>query len=278
LKHCLQPAGLSDLGEERAPLIDMHSIHLYTASDDHYENVTAPLAAERNIEVCVGLIDLAFIENKLPPTQRRPTICFDEWNVWLPTRAVGSQGAEETYTLSDALAVAVWLNVLVRKSKDVAMANLAQSVNVISPLMTTKDGIIRQTTWWPYELFCRFMKGHQIAVHVDCELYTGPTKPEWVRAVKDTPWLDVSATVDDDGWVGVCVVNIHAEHDFKTKLEGVSGGTVEVYTVTGASLDVNNMNGKEEVGLKQSTWDPKKGDSAFLFPKSSMTLLRWKHS
>lgn len=278
LKHCLRPAGLSDLGEERVPFIDMHSIHLYTASDDHYENVTAPLAAERAIEVCVGLIDLAFYENKIPPQQKRPTICFDEWNVWLPTRAVGSKGAEETYTLSDALAVGVWLNVLVRKSKDVAMANLAQSVNVISPLMTTHDGIVKQTTWWPYELFCKFMKGHQIAVHVECEQYTGPTRPEWVRAVKDTPWLDVSATVDEAGWVNVCVVNIHAENDLRTDFSGIKGSTVEVYTVTGASLEVTNMKGKEEVGVKQSTWEPKAEDSTFVFPRSSMTLLRWQQS
>ncbi|KIW73272.1 hypothetical protein PV04_01404 [Phialophora macrospora] len=278
LKHCLQPAGLSDLGEQRMPLIDMHSIHLYTASDDHYENVTAPLAAERAIEVCSSLIDLAMVENKIPPTQKRPTICFDEWNVWLPTRAVGSKGAEETYTLSDALAVACWLNVLVRKSKDVGMANIAQSVNVISPLMTTQDGIIKQTTWWPYELFCRFMKGHQIAVHVDCARYMGPTKPGWVRAVKDTPYLDVSATVDDEGWVSLCVVNIHAEDDLKTNLGGVHDSTVEIYTVTGATLKVTNMDGKEEVGLKKSTWAPKQHGSSFVFPRSSITMLRWKSS
>ncbi|KIW24216.1 uncharacterized protein PV07_09944 [Cladophialophora immunda] len=275
LKHCLQPAGRSDLGEDRVPLIDMHSIHLYTASDEHYENVTAPLAAERSIEVCAGLIDLALVENGIPPAQKRPTICFDEWNVWLPTRAVGSRGAEETYTLSDALAVAVWLNVLVRKSRDVGMACIAQSVNVISPLMTTEHGLVRQTTWWPYELFCRFMKGHQVAVHVECDAYAGPTKPGWVRALKPTPWLDVSATLDDDGWVNVCVVNIHAEHDLKTALGGVEASQGEVYTVTGPNLKVTNMAGKEEVGLQKSEWDPNKS-STFVFPKSSITMLRWK--
>jgi alpha-L-arabinofuranosidase len=53
--------------------------------------------------------------------------------VWDPERAPGEQGAEELYTLSDALAVAVWLNVFVRQSRHLGMANIAQSVNVISP-------------------------------------------------------------------------------------------------------------------------------------------------
>jgi alpha-N-arabinofuranosidase len=77
------------------------------------------------------------------------------------------------------------------------MACLAQSVNVISPLMTTKEGIVKQTTWFPYELFCKYMKGWTVACHVECGAYEGPTKPAWVRRVRETPWLDASATTDE---------------------------------------------------------------------------------
>lgn len=272
LRRCLLPAGLSDLGEYRPPLVDMHSIHLYTASENHYENVTAPLAAERAIEVASGLIDLARIENKVPANQTRPTICFDEWNVWLPTRAPGSKGGEETYTLSDALAVAVWLNVFIRKSRDVSMACIAQSVNVISPLMTTRSGIIKQTTWWPYELFCKYMQGHTISCHVSCGKYERSTLPDFIRGTKDTPWLDVSATLDDNGWVSLCVVNIHETEDLATSIEGCHG-VVQVFMVTGANARVNNMGAKEEVSVKESTWE---AEGSYTFPKHSMTLLRWQ--
>lgn len=57
----------------------------------------APKSAERAIQVAASLIDLARIENKVPPTVRRQKICFDEWNVWDPVRAPGEQGAEEKY-------------------------------------------------------------------------------------------------------------------------------------------------------------------------------------
>lgn len=178
------------------------------------------------------------------------------------------------YTLSDALAVAVWLNVLIRQSKYIGMANIAQSVNVISPLMTTKEGIIKQTTWWPLLLFSKYMRGHTVAVNVCCSEYGGPTEPAWIRGTIETPWLDVSATLNDDGHLGLAVVNIHDQKDFDVELEGVSSNEVQVYTVTGCSPDVTNMEGEQEVGIKESKWD---GEGRCVFPKHSFTLLRWKH-
>lgn len=271
LKHCLLPAH-SPLSTSAVPLIDMHSIHLYTSSPSHLPNVTAPLAAERAIEITSSLIDLARVENGVPPDQTRPTICFDEWNVWDPIRAEGSKGAEESYTLSDALAVAVYLNVFVRKSKDVGMACIAQSVNVISPLMTTKDGITKQTTWWPLMLFSRFMRGWTISAHVACGVYDGETSPQWVRGVKDMPWLDVSATLGEDGYTNAAVINIHDSKDIESKIEGVSGQT-SVFTVTAGDVMATNMKGKQEVGVTESVWD---GKGPYLFPKHSLTLLRWR--
>jgi alpha-L-arabinofuranosidase len=274
LKHCIRARGIDELGEFRKPLIDMHSIHLYTASDDHYENVTAPLAAERHIEVSSALIDLTYYEHKIPATQPRPLICFDEWNVWMPSRAVGSQGAEEDYTLSDALAVGVWLNIFVRKSKDVGMANIAQSVNVLSPLMTSKSGIIKQTSWWPYELFCKYMKGSLIAVHLACEEYKGSTKRDYVRVTRRTPWLDVSATYDEnEGMVNICVVNMHKEQAMDVKIGGIAE-KVQAFEVTGDSVEVSNMHGEQKVGVKESEVEVK--DCRYTFPKHSLTLLRWK--
>lgn len=271
LKHCLLPAH-SALSTSSVPLIDMHSIHLYTSSNQHLLNATAPLAAERAIEVTSALIDLARVENSVPPEQLRPQVCFDEWNVWDPMRAEGSKGAEERYTLSDALAVAVWLNVFVRKSRDLGMACIAQSVNVISPLMTTPEGLVKQTTWWPLYLFSRMMRGWTIGSHVASAAYRGRTSPEWLRGVKDTPWLDASATLDDDGFTTLAVVNIHNDKSFPTRVEGAAG-SIHVLTVTGKDTTVSNMAGSEEVGVQEATWD---GVGLYTFPRHSLTLLRWR--
>ena len=172
---------------------DMHSIHIYTTGATHLTNVTAPLSAERAIETAAALIDIARIENHIPPSTAATKICFDEWNVWDPERAPGEQGAEELYTLSDALGVAVWLNVFVRKSRWVGMANIAQSVNVISPLMTSERGVVRQSTWWPLYLFSKYMRGWTVGVHVRAGAYDGVTNPGWLQGVLEqgASWLDV---------------------------------------------------------------------------------------
>lgn len=57
--------------------------------------MTDPLAAELAIQAAARMIDVARIENEVPPHIPKPKICFDEWNVWDPKRARGDQGAEE---------------------------------------------------------------------------------------------------------------------------------------------------------------------------------------
>ncbi|CAJ2511639.1 Uu.00g072640.m01.CDS01 [Anthostomella pinea] len=257
---------------------DMHSIHVYTASGDHLKNVTAPLTAERAIQITASLIDLARIEKNIPPTKPRTRICFDEWNVWDPVRAPGDKGAEEKYTLSDALAVAVWLNVFVRQSRYIGMANIAQTVNVISPLMTTTGGVLKQATWWPLLLFSRYMRGTTVAAHVRTATYSGTTQPAWLENISTEeggiPWLDVSACLGDDGYVSLAVVNMSETEDFATELRGVVGkDDVTTYTVTGPGVAAVNVEGKEEVGLVEGKWE---GEGTYTFPKHTFTMLRWK--
>ncbi|KAL1648262.1 hypothetical protein SLS61_006952 [Didymella pomorum] len=263
--------GLS--GDTTKSFIDMHSIHIYTADNEHLPNATAPRAAERAIQMTSALIDLARIENKVPETVPRPTICFDEWNVWDPVRAPGEEGAEEKYTLSDALAVSVFLNAFIRQAKDMGMANIAQSVNVISPLMTSKDGIIKQTIWWPLLLFCKYMRGHTIALNVKSPEYTGRTNPNWIRGTIETPYLDACAVAGEDGFTNLAVTNVSEDRDYEVDLSGISADKVEVHTVTGEHVQVTNTAEDQQVGIKESSWD---GKGAYTFPKHSFTLLRWK--
>lgn len=265
----------------------MHSIHYYSMGQGHYRNISSVYAAERAIQVCSSLIDLARCEFDMTPfpdveristrpaSKTRPTICFDEWNVWDPERAPGNKGAEEHYTLSDSLAVAIWLNIFIRNSRELGMATIAQSVNVIAPLMTTPRGLWRQTTYYPLLLFSRYMRGDSVAVHVRTPVYDGPTFPEWVQSTVPVPKLDASAARDGP-WMNLAVVNSDSEHSFPSNLDGIPAGTaVEVYRVGGASFAASDANseGDDKIRIVESTWT---ASGSFTFERLSFTLLRWK--
>jgi alpha-N-arabinofuranosidase len=83
-------------------------------------------------------------------------LSFDEWNVWYRRR--GGDGGrtraphllEEVYNLEDALLVGGFCNSLMRHADRVRVACLAQLVNVIAPIATNANGLLRQTTYYPY--------------------------------------------------------------------------------------------------------------------------------
>lgn len=239
----------------------------------HMANATGPLAGERAIEICASLIDMARIKSGV---EKRPKICFDEWNIWDPVRAPGDKGAEELYTVSDMLAMGVWCNVFIRQSKYLGMTNIAQSVNVISPLMTTKTGLVKQTTWWVYLLFAKYMRGTTLGVHLKCGKYDGRTNPKFIQSTMDTPWLDVSAAVND-GYINLAVVNLHPEEEITVDLHGIPDGTeIQEFLVTGKSLDDVNTEEKTTVKIVENTgiWGSEYSNN-WIFPKHSFVLLRW---
>src|SRR5215469_11807673 len=91
-------------------------------------------------------------------------------NVWF--RAIAPEtGLEEHYDLSDALAMATYLNIFIRHCRVVGMANLAQMVNVIAPIMTRPDGLFLRTIYHPLYLYATLTGEIALDVYVDCELY-----------------------------------------------------------------------------------------------------------
>ena len=111
-----------------------------------------PHQAERAIRICAALIErVRYAQRIAHPIH----IAFDEWNVWYRTRSHEDRvgGVEERYNLSDALAVATYLNGFIRHCRTVRMANFAQLVNVIAPIFTSPEGLFLQTIYHPLRLY-----------------------------------------------------------------------------------------------------------------------------
>lgn len=117
------------------------------------------------------------------------------------------------------------------------------------------------------------MRGHTVAVSVRSPEYEGPTKPEWIRGTIETPFLDCSACISEDGWVSLAVVNVNEERGYEVDIQGVVEGDVEVYSVSGKSVDAVNTEEAENVGIQEHRGTC---EGSFVFKKHSLTMLRWK--
>ena len=196
-----------------AGLVDYHSIHIYTGSADYWTNVLQPHQAERAITTTAALIDRAAHLHGLPG---KPAIAYDEWNVWYRSmpEATGRGDLAERYTFDDALAVATYLNIFVRNCARVRMANLAQMVNAIAPIVTTDTAAGVQPIYYPFLLHARTALDAAADVHVDGpvvapELPRGASR--WPHRIADLgPFalVDAAASVSADrGKLTVTLVN-----------------------------------------------------------------------
>ncbi|MBO0693851.1 MAG: hypothetical protein J2P58_13190 [Acidimicrobiaceae bacterium] len=180
------------------PLVDLHSVHLYTGSPDYWTNVLQPHQAERAIRSAAALIErTAYLTGLKTP----PRIAYDEWNVWFRTRG---GGLEERYTFADALAVATFLNIFIRNCQWVRMANLAQMVNAIAPIVTTQATAVVQPTYYPLLLHAQAAQELAISVHVDGPVVSLPEgehplgRPHRVADLGPFSVVDAAATTTED--------------------------------------------------------------------------------
>jgi alpha-N-arabinofuranosidase len=270
--------------EALAPFVDYHSIHIYTGSYDYYSNVFAPHQAERALRITQGMIDKARYEQKI----RHPIyVAYDEWNVWFKERSAEARrsGVEEIYTLADALAVATYLNVFVRRCRTVRMANLAQLVNAIGAIFTSKDGMFRQTIYHPVRLYSEHVQEVALAPHVECDTHDlrpeDETSPQPHRVADLGPFtlLDVTATRDAAGReLTLTVVNRDRDRPISTTVELQNATTFAVgaaYEVGGPSPDVvNSFEHPDAVAVKERRLDVNADRFDYQFPAHSITVLR----
>ncbi len=130
-------------------------------------------------------------------SRKRAYLCFDEWNVWYRDTKGDGGGkraphlCEEVYDLQDALVVAGFLNSFLRHADVVKIANLAQIVNVIAPLLTEGDRLLLQSTFHAFEMYSRRRDGVSLRIHADGPTFSGRTNGT-------VPLVDASAIRNGD--------------------------------------------------------------------------------
>ena len=160
--------------------VDYISLHRYVGNRD--QDTSDYLAITNSIDRQIEDIDAVcrFVQAKRH-SRKRAFLCFDEWNVWYKNMQMDGEGKfaphliEEVYSLEDALVVAGFLHSFIRHADVVKIANLAQIVNVIAPMLTRGHEMLIQSIFYPFEMFSRRRDGISLRPVVTGPSYEGKT-------------------------------------------------------------------------------------------------------
>ena len=269
-----------------ADLIDFHSIHLYTGGPDHYATVFQSHQAERAIRICSALIErVRYAQRVAHPID----IAFDEWNVWWRTRSHEDRvgGVEERYTLTDALAIATYLNGFIRHCRVVRIANFAQLVNAIAPIFTSPTGLFLQTIYHPLRLYAEHMHAIALDVHVSGDTYDlapaqerqGAGRVHDVAELGPFPLLDAAATCDEAGRaLTLAVVNRDRDRALTAVIDlgqATPASPALVAEVNGPHVDaMNSFEAPGAVDVHESRVELRGSRFHHTFPAHSLTVVR----
>lgn len=207
--------------------MDYLSMHYYAGNreNDTTSYLASAVLFERFIDALEGT--LRYVKAKRR-SKHDVYLSWDEWQVWYKGDPVlgnwteAPHLAEEIYNLEDALVVAQWLNVFLRKSHVLKIACVAQIVNVISWLHTRRDELLKQPSYYAFKLVSNLARGEALDVlvkapHVDTKQYGS------------VPVLDVSASYDAEKQQGaVFLVNRSQSEAVVTDLVWQDGKAVRI--------------------------------------------------
>jgi len=267
--------------EECYDVVDGISLHRYwgnTEETNHDSQIymAMNLAMDRQIEEIVSVCDTVRAQKR---SGKQLFLSFDEWNVWYRARdgnAVDGHGKaaphllEEPYNLEDALLVGGLANSLMRHADRVKVACLAQLVNVIAPIMTNEDGVLRQTIYYPYAWALQY--GHGTALSVEAQ-GPGYPVPHLGRPIEDiglpvpgfgeVPWLDVTAVHHPEKRTATLFVfnrDLNKDRELEIIWRDLTPASVTAFeTLTGPDLKALNTFADPKRVVPQTLEKPKTG-------------------
>ena len=172
-------------------------------------------------------------------------LIVDEWGCWHNVEKGTNPGfLYQQNTMRDAMVAALTLNIFNRHADRVAMANIAQTVNVLqSVILTDGDEMLLTPTYHVFDLY----RAHMNANLLDCAVFSD-SLPGGVKQIS------ASASVKD-GVITVTAANLHAADSAEVELtvDGVTVGDVTARMLAGDPHDMNTFEDKEKVVVRPLT-------------------------
>lgn len=209
--------------EHTYEFVDHVSLHLYV-NDHELPDLAAYLAVGLRMDAMIRTIGATCDYVKaLKRGKKDIHLAFDEWNVWhwknmhppgfKPWSHAPAQ-VEQIYTVVDAVIFGSLIISLLRHADRVRIANLAQLVNVIAPIMTTPGGAAwRQTIFYPFLHVSRWGRGEVVFSRV-----ASPTYP--TKEFGEVPFIEAVAVRDlATGELTVFAINRHQTEALPLRLD-----------------------------------------------------------
>jgi alpha-N-arabinofuranosidase len=225
------------------PFADYISLHRYVGNPKG--ETSDYLAVTNSIDQQIEEMDAVcrFVQGKTRSKQRH-YLCFDEWNVWYRTHSAEHTNGrgkfappliEEHYNLEDALVVAGFLNSFIRHADSVKIANIAQIVNVIAPILTRGDEMLLQSIYYSFAMFTCRRDGVAIQPAVSGPGYESPSYGR-------VSYIDTSAILGD-GVLHTFLVNRNTSEEAEVEIDHASGKIIAVQSaeiLSGTDPNANN--------------------------------------
>jgi alpha-N-arabinofuranosidase len=177
----------------------------------------------------------AAIMDKHDP-QKRVGLIVDEWGDWYDVEPGTNPGfLYQQNTLRDALVAGINFNIFHQHCDRVAMANIAQMVNVLQAMiLTDKEKMILTPTYHVFEMY----KVHQDATYLPVEIHT----PDYQYGTNTVPSIHASASRDKSGRIHLSLVNLdpHRTEQVTAQLAGATAKNVNGRVLTAPVMDAHN--------------------------------------
>ena len=256
------------------PLISGFAAHYYCGT-------AGPSATEFNVNQWYELLEKATRIEKLIhdqralldefDPQRKIGLAIDEWGTWhLPTPGRNPAHLWQQNTLRDALAAALTLDIFNRNSDKLAMANIAQAVNVLQAMVLTQGPkMILTPTYHVFELYRSHQGARRLRASFDAPAVSFAVDDQ----TRQLPGLAGSASVKAD-LLTLSVVNSHDSLPIEVQID-LSGAELREATIsvlTHPDLTAHNtFDAPQTLRPQTQPWEPA---DRHTFPAASVTVIR----
>ena len=226
-----------------APWVEYITFHSYWSAttraggDPWYHLLAGPHAAEQKIEELAAISHTVFrtgnasstpgLPARFPP--RRVKVACTEWNAaarrdFMSTSLDSVAAFSPAYRLHDALAVATFANVMQRHCRDITLATVAQSINVVGLIGVDAQGMWLEPSYWAWHLVANHSGPLALDAWVSCETFDSPE-----HRLFGMTYLDASASLNPERrTLSLSLVNRHRTEPLDVEVHltdaRVSGG------------------------------------------------------